>query len=108
MQNERFKLGKDVLALAIITLIISVVWVALEVRGVFQQNTIPQLTQQQMKPLNPVLNKDIFDQLEQRISPDQNQIIQAVNANLSGVVSTKLVVATGSGIKSSESGTLNE
>jgi len=62
--KKKFKLGKDILTLAIFTLITVLTWVGFAVWSVATRNTINKITQEQMAPLNPQLKKEVFESLK--------------------------------------------
>jgi hypothetical protein len=81
LNDEKIKLGKDFFIIAVLTLIATLTWIGLEVYWTWQKNTISTPTQAQMKTLSPVINKDIFNQLEQKVDPTVDQITETISAN---------------------------
>lgn len=69
MKNN-FKLGKDALILAIMTLITIITWVAFDVYRVSQKTTIAEATKEQMMTLDPKINKEIVNSLKNSFSPE--------------------------------------
>ncbi len=65
---KEFKLGKDALILAIMTLITAMTWVGLEVYRVSVKTTIPKITQEQMQSLNPSLDVKAIEDLKTNLS----------------------------------------
>ncbi len=65
---KEFKLGKDALILAIMTLISAMTWVGLEVYRVSVKTTIPKITQEQMQSLNPSLDVKAIEDLKTNLS----------------------------------------
>ncbi|MCX6724677.1 MAG: hypothetical protein NTV20_01075 [Candidatus Shapirobacteria bacterium] len=61
---KKIKLGKDILMLAIFTLITALTWVGFAVWSAATQNTINKLTQEQMAPLNPQIKREVFESLK--------------------------------------------
>jgi hypothetical protein len=61
---KKIKLSKDLLFLTIFTLITVLTWVGLAVWSAASKTTINEVTQQQMAPLNPVINKNIIESLK--------------------------------------------
>ena len=59
--KKKFKLGKDILTLAILTLITALTWAGFAIWSAATQNTINKVTQEQMAPLNPQLKKEVFE-----------------------------------------------
>jgi hypothetical protein len=64
--NE-FKPGKNTLILSIMTLLTVLTWIAFEVYQVATKVTIPKVTQEQMKPLNPRIKKEILEGIKKNI-----------------------------------------
>ncbi len=65
---KEFKLGKDALILAIMTLITAMTWVGLEVYRVSVKTTIPKITQEQMQSLNQSLDVKAIEDLKTNLS----------------------------------------
>ena len=61
---KKIKLGKDILILAIFTLITALTWVGFAVWSAATKTTINKITQEQMAPLNPQLKKEVFESLK--------------------------------------------
>lgn len=80
--QERFRPKKDFFIISIFTFLAVIIWVGLEVYWTWQKSTIASPTQTQMKTLNPTLQKGIFDKLNQKIGPNEDQIKQAVNTSI--------------------------
>lgn len=69
MKNS-FKLGKDALILAIMTLITIITWLAFDVYRTSKKTTIAETTKEQMRILDPKINKEIIDSLKNDLSPE--------------------------------------
>jgi len=65
--NDRFKLGSEALAFAILTLITVLCWVFFATYRAMSQDTIPQITKTQMAPLEPTLKKELLVELQSRL-----------------------------------------
>ena len=65
---KEFRLGKDALILAIMTLITAMTWVGLEVYRVSIKTTIPKITQEQMRSLDPSLDTKVIKDLKADLS----------------------------------------
>jgi len=61
---KKIKLGKDILILAIFTLITALTWVGFAVWSAATKTTINKITQEQMAPLNPQLKREVFESLK--------------------------------------------
>lgn len=68
MKNN-FKLGKEVLILTVMTLLTIVTWLVFDVYRVSQKTTIAETTREQMRVLNPKINKDIINALKNNLAP---------------------------------------
>jgi hypothetical protein len=66
--ESKFKLGKDALILAVMTLITVLTWVGFEVYLAAKKTTITKATQEQMKPLDPKINRKTIDSLKENLS----------------------------------------
>ena len=65
--NNKFVLGKNALIISIMTLITVLVWAGLEIYRAFTKNTIPTVTQEQMRPLDPKLKRETIENLKESI-----------------------------------------
>jgi hypothetical protein len=77
---KKFKLGKDILILTIITLVTVLSWVSLEVWTVAHQTTVTKITQEQIAPLNPKINTEIIESLKSKLTLSTEQINQLVSS----------------------------
>lgn len=68
MKNN-FKLGKEVLVLAVMTLLTIITWLAFDVYHASKKTTIAETTKEQMRILDPKINKDIINALKNNLSP---------------------------------------
>jgi cytoskeletal protein RodZ len=105
---KKVKLGKDILILAIFSLMTVLTWVGFAVWSVATKTTISKVTLEQMAPLNPTLEKTIFESLKQTSSfseEEMNTNTQPVTATPSAE-SSSTPVATGSSQTATESAIL--
>ena len=63
----KFKFGKDLLILSILTLLVIVTWVSFDIYKAFNKTTISKTTKEQMQKLNPTLNTKAIDNMKLRI-----------------------------------------
>lgn len=77
---KKFKLGKDILILTIITFITVLTWVGFEVWLAATKTTITKVTQEQMSPLNPQINKQIVESLKDNLSLSQEEMNQSISS----------------------------
>jgi hypothetical protein len=61
---KKIKFGKDILTLAIFTLITTLTWVGFAIWSVATKTTINKVTQEQMAPLNPQIKREILESLK--------------------------------------------
>jgi len=71
---KKTKLGKDVLTLAIFTLLTALTWVGFAVWSAATKTTISEVTKEQIAPLNPQIKKDIFTDLKNKTSFSPEEI----------------------------------
>lgn len=69
MKNS-FKLGKDALILAVMTLITIITWLAFDIYRTSRKTTIAETTKEQMRVLEPKINKEIINSLRNNLSPE--------------------------------------
>lgn len=69
MKNN-FKLGKEVLVLAVMTLLTIITWLAFDVYRVSKKTTIAETTKEQMRVLDPKINKDVINALKNNLAPE--------------------------------------
>lgn len=63
---KRKQLGRDILILSILTVITVFTWIGLEVYRVLTKTEIPVVLKRQIEPLNPTINREIFEDLKSR------------------------------------------
>lgn len=68
------KLGKDALTLSIMTLITVLTWIGFAIYRTTIRSTITQATQEQMKPLDPKINKQTLESLKNNRSFSQEEL----------------------------------
>jgi len=71
---KKIKLGKDILTLAIFTLITSLTWVGFAVWSTATKTTINKITQEQMAPLNPQIKREVFESLKKNFSFSEEEM----------------------------------
>lgn len=62
--KQKFKLGKDALILAIITLLAILTWVGFAVWEAATKTTITKVTREQMLSLNPKIKTEVVDSIK--------------------------------------------
>ena len=71
---KKIKLGKDILTLAIFTLITALTWVGFAVWSAATKTTINKITQEQMAPLNPQIKREVFESLKKNSSFSEEEM----------------------------------
>lgn len=92
------KLGKEALIIAIMTLITILTWIGLEVYRTVVKTTIPEVTQEQMAPLNPKIKTETIDSLKANLSFSEAEL----NVATQTAVQPEEQLATESGASSEE------
>jgi len=64
---SEFRTKKDVLVFSIMTLITVLTWIIFEVYRVATKTTIPKVTQEQMRSLDPKIRREVIDSLQNNI-----------------------------------------
>lgn len=60
-------MSKNVVTILFLTLITIVFWVGFQIFKVNSESTIPQPTEEQLRPLDPTLDKSVFEDLKKSI-----------------------------------------
>ena len=71
---KKIKLGKDALILSIMTLITVLTWIGFDVYRVFHQPLVTEVTEAQMRPLNPKLKLETLEALKNKISFSEEEL----------------------------------
>lgn len=61
-------IAKDWLVVAILTIIMTIIWITLSVYQTLVQSTVPELVKSQTLPFQPQLDEKIIDELQNRLS----------------------------------------
>ncbi|MCX6726167.1 MAG: hypothetical protein NT052_02560 [Candidatus Shapirobacteria bacterium] len=111
---KKIKLGKDILALTIFTLITISTWIGFEIWLSATESTISKATEEQMALVNSKISKDVIESLKTRNSLPESEL--NLIASSSGTIenqeeniateSSKEKTATGSSQNATESATL--
>jgi hypothetical protein len=64
---KKRRIDRDIVLLLISTLITLVSWVGFEVYRAYTKPRIPEILQHHLEPFDPVLDKTVLDQLENRL-----------------------------------------
>jgi hypothetical protein len=97
---KKFEMGKDALTLSIMTLITILTWVGFDIYRAYSKSTIPQVTREQMKTLNPEIKRSVVDSLKGNLSFSQEE--------LETIIQTPTPAATEAGQTATEDGILEE
>lgn len=71
------RLGRDLLILAIMTVITVFTWVGLEVYRALTETEIPAVLQRQIEPLNPTIEKGVLESLKSRKAFSSEELVTA-------------------------------
>jgi len=77
---KKFKMGKDALILSIMTLIAVLTWIGFDVYRAATESTIPKVTREQMKSLNPEIKRSVIDSLKGNLSFSQEELEITIQA----------------------------
>jgi len=73
-KKTKFKLGKEALILAIMTLLTVLTWIFFEVYKTLHKTTIPQVTKEQMQPLDPKINTALIESLKSTLNFSEEEL----------------------------------
>lgn len=76
---KKFKLGKDLLTLTIITLLAVITWIAVEIWLIATETTITKVTREQMLPINPQINAQIIESLKSNFTLSDEEIEELIS-----------------------------
>ena len=62
------KTNRDILVLSILTLITVLTWIAFDVYQALTKYTLPQVLEEQMRPLDPKIDRAKIEKLKERLS----------------------------------------
>lgn len=79
-----FKLGKDALIVAVMTLVTTITWVGFDVYWAMKKTTIPKATAEQMAPLDPHLNQQTIDALQNNLNFAPESLVSPTASPASG------------------------
>lgn len=69
-----FKFSKDVLVLAIMSLLTVLTWIGFEVYRAATESTIPRVTQEMLAPLKPTLDQETIEQLKESLTFTEEEL----------------------------------
>lgn len=67
-------LNKDILILSILTTIVVFTWIGFDIYRVFHRLSPPEVTKDQLRPLNPNFNKETLNSLKKRKIISQEEL----------------------------------
>lgn len=73
----KFKIGKDLLVLAVLTLLVIVTWVGFDIYKAFNKTTISKATKEQMQKLDPTLDTEVIEDIKSRIVFSEDDLNQS-------------------------------
>lgn len=68
------KINRDILILSILTFIAVLTWIAFEVYQALTKYTIPEVLEEQMRTLNPRIDKAKIEKLKERLSIPESEL----------------------------------
>ena len=71
---RKSKINRDIFVLSILTLITVLTWIAFDVYQALTRTTIPEVIQEQMKPLEPKIDKTKIERLQERLSISEEEL----------------------------------
>jgi hypothetical protein len=74
---EKQRLNRDLLILAILTVITVFTWIGFEVYRTLTETEIPSVLQHQIEPLNPTIEKAVLQSLKSRKSFSPEELVTA-------------------------------
>lgn len=63
---NQLKFGRNILFLAILSLLTVMVWIGYEVYQVYTKTTVPQVTSKLIQPLNPTVDLEILQTIKEK------------------------------------------
>lgn len=63
---QKKQLSRDILILSILTVITVFTWIGFEVYRALTKTEIPTVLKRQIEPLNPVIKRDVFEDLKSK------------------------------------------
>lgn len=89
--KKEFNLGRDALVLAIMTVLTVLTWIFVDIYSTLKKTTIPEVTRQQMQPLDPKIKKELIENLKTKIwfeKEDINSFLKNLESNPESTPST--------------------
>ena len=68
------KKNRDILVLSILTLITVLTWIAFDVYKALTKTTIPKVLEEQMRPLEPRIDRAKIEKLKERLSISEEEL----------------------------------
>lgn len=75
---KKRKVNRDILVLSTLTLITVLTWIAFDVYQALTKTTIPEVIQEQMRPLEPKIDKTKIERLKGRLSISEEEIEKTI------------------------------
>lgn len=75
---KKRKVNRDTLVLSILTLITVLTWIAFDVYQALTKTTIPEVIQEQMRSLEPKIDKTKIERLKRRLSVTEEEIEKTI------------------------------
>ncbi len=71
---KKKKINRDLISLAVSTLLTVAVWIGFDVYRALTRYTLPEILDQQMQPLDPKLNQEVINQLKERLRISEEEL----------------------------------
>lgn len=102
----KFKFGKNILVISLMTLLTVFSWIGFEVYRAYTKTTIPLIIKKLITPLTPAIDETVLIDIEEKYQPSTEEI-NVVSAPLSSPTS-EVETKEGTSKTATESGNLNE
>lgn len=71
---KKRKINRDILVLSVLTLITVLIWIAYDVYQALTKYTLPKVLEEQMKPLEPEIERTKIEKLKKRLSIPEEEL----------------------------------
>ncbi len=76
------KANRDLVVLSVLTLITVLTWIAFDVYMALTKTTLPEVLEEQMKSLEPKINKTKIEKLKERMSISEEELERVIISGL--------------------------
>jgi len=71
---NQLKFGRNVLFLALLSLLTAVIWIGYEVYHAYTETTVPQVISKLIQPLSPTLDQEVFQAIKEKQQPSDEEL----------------------------------